>query len=61
MTPFPWNETMQFGFGVLRLSSKDFWLMTPREIFAAYLAFQPNKATPISRARLDNLMQNFPD
>ncbi len=61
MTPFPWDEVMQFGFGVLHLSSKDFWSMTPREIFAAYNAFQPQTLAPIEREKLEGLMAQFPD
>lgn len=30
-----WNDWMAFGLGHLRLSSSDFWSMTPRELFAA--------------------------
>ena len=30
MTPFPWSEAMRLGFGVLRLSSREFWGLTPR-------------------------------
>jgi uncharacterized phage protein (TIGR02216 family) len=38
MTPFPWRDAMQLGFGVLRLSSKEFWGLTPRELAAAFEA-----------------------
>jgi uncharacterized phage protein (TIGR02216 family) len=33
--PFPWKAAMAFGFGTLRLSSEDFWRMTPRELASA--------------------------
>ena len=36
MTPFPWDAAMQVGFGVMRLSSRDFWGLTPRELAAAF-------------------------
>ena len=36
MTAFPWNAAMQFGFGVLKLSARDFWALTPRELAAAW-------------------------
>ena len=61
MSPFPWSDAMQFGFGVLRLSSKDFWAMTPRELFAAYMAFQPTHSAPIERETLNDLIRQFPD
>ena len=35
MQPFPWQEAMRVGFGVLRLSPAAFWAMTPRELAAA--------------------------
>ena len=53
--PFPWAEAMQFGFGVLHLSSDAFWRMTPRELAQAI------NATPIARAEFEALMQRFPD
>lgn len=48
---------MQLGIGVLRLSPRDFWLSTPREIAAAFA----DAAAPLGRADLDGLMQRFPD
>ena len=36
MTPFPWSDAMRLGFGVLRLSSQEFWGLTPRELAAAF-------------------------
>ena len=35
---FPWDEAMRFGFGVLRLGSREFWGLTPRERAAAFEA-----------------------
>ncbi len=61
MKPFPFNEAMQFGFGILRLSSKEFWAMTPLELAAAHRAFAPDKAAPIDKKTFDNLMSKFPD
>jgi uncharacterized phage protein (TIGR02216 family) len=34
--PFPWGSVLAFGLGVLRLSPRDFWAMTPRELNAAF-------------------------
>ncbi|MFV0279239.1 MAG: rcc01693 family protein [Rhodoblastus sp.] len=60
---FPWSEAMRFGLGVLRLSSRDFWTMTPREIHAASqgLFGAGPHGEPISREKLDALMRAFPD
>jgi len=56
---FPWAVLMGAGFGLLRLSTHDFWAMTPREICAAF-AEQPGHAA-FSRPRFEQLMQAFPD
>jgi uncharacterized phage protein (TIGR02216 family) len=60
MKPFPWDEAMRFGFGVMHLSSGDFWGLSPRELAAAFTAMSGRSAPP-SRARLDELMGRFPD
>ncbi len=53
---------MGFGFGVLRLSSKDFWAMTPRELAAAYLGLTGRSSeNTISRSSFLDLMSAFPD
>ena len=59
--PFPWDDVMQFGFAVLKLSSHDFWTMTPREIAFAMRAYAPSSNTPLSRSSFDELLTNFPD
>ena len=59
--PFPWAEAMQFGFGVLHLSSDAFWRMTPRELAHAIVAVRGHAALPMARAEFDALMQRFPD
>lgn len=51
---------MRAGFGLLRLSSKDFWAMTPRELSAVLSPVSQSKNSP-SRATLDALMHAFPD
>jgi uncharacterized phage protein (TIGR02216 family) len=61
MTPFPWETAMQIGFGVLRLSPDAFWRMTPRELAAAMTVLRGAMPEMIGRARLDELMQLFPD
>jgi len=61
LRPFPWDEAMQFGFGVLRLSPDAFWRMTPRELAQAVIAVRGAAAAPIDRGGLEQLMQRFPD
>jgi len=61
MKPFPWNQAMQFGFGVLRLSPEAFWRMTPRELAQAVIAVRGGTAPPLDRGELTTLMQRFPD
>jgi uncharacterized phage protein (TIGR02216 family) len=52
---------MQFGFGVLHLSSEAFWKMTPRELAQAIIAVRGPMPWPIERGDLDALMKAFPD
>ncbi|MBM3552721.1 MAG: phage tail assembly chaperone [Alphaproteobacteria bacterium] len=52
---------MAFGLGVLRLSSRDFWSMTPRELFCAAEGVYGKSPGAPSRAALDALMRRFPD
>ncbi len=59
--PFPWAEAMQFGFGVLHLSSEAFWRMTPRELAYAIAAVRGRAPAPIERGDFDALMNAFPD
>lgn len=62
MTPFPWGEAMRFGFGVMRLSSRDFWGLTPRELASAFEALS-GRSCGMAPARdtLASLMSAFPD
>ncbi|WP_433849298.1 phage tail assembly chaperone [Brucella pseudogrignonensis] len=53
---------MRAGFGLLRLSSKDFWAMTPRELGAVLgPVSQSMSMNAPSRVTLDALMHAFPD
>lgn len=63
MTPptFPWRELMAFGLGRLRLSPRDFWTMTPKEIAAAMEGVAGIRATAPDRRTLDILMTRYPD
>jgi uncharacterized phage protein (TIGR02216 family) len=48
------------GLGLLRLSPRDFWAMTPVE-FAAAAGLSRGGALPPTRADLSRLMREFPD
>lgn len=61
MPPFPWNDAMGFGLGVLKLPPDAFWRMTPRELAAAIAAVRGRTAPPLARAALDDLMRRYPD
>ena len=55
---FPWAEFMFAGLGLLRLSPRDFWAASPREIAAAFP--RAGCETP-GREDFEKLMQRFPD
>jgi len=59
--PFPWDEAIGFGLGVLRLPPAQFWVMTPRELAFAIRAARGTVPDPVDRGRLDELMKQFPD
>lgn len=52
---------MALGFGRLRLSSRAFWALTPRELAAALRAFSGPARAPLDQAGLAALMARFPD
>jgi uncharacterized phage protein (TIGR02216 family) len=52
---------MAFGLGVLRLPPKHFWSMTLREMAAAMRGALPDQPERLAKARLDELMQRYPD
>jgi uncharacterized phage protein (TIGR02216 family) len=49
------------GLGLLRLSPRDFWAMTPVEFAAAAGLSRRASALPPTRADLSRLMHEFPD
>jgi len=57
---FPWAEAIGFGLGVLKLSPRDFWAMTPRELAHAIKAVT-GAVVPLQRDDLTNLMARYPD
>jgi uncharacterized phage protein (TIGR02216 family) len=58
--PFPWDVVMHVGFYLLRLSSRDFWALTPVEFLLMTGAARPREMAA-GRAELDALMRAFPD
>lgn len=61
MPAFPWDDVMAIGFGLLRLSPKTFWSMTPIEFERASAALSRGRGMPPARADLAALMRAFPD
>lgn len=61
MKPFPWEQAIGFGIGVLRMPSDQFWRMTPRELAYAVAAVHGPAREPLDRTSLDQLMRRFPD
>jgi uncharacterized phage protein (TIGR02216 family) len=62
--PVDWPGLMRLGLGSLRLSSQEFWSMTPGELRLALegAGILPVAAAgPMGRRRLAELMANFPD
>jgi uncharacterized phage protein (TIGR02216 family) len=60
VSPFPWQQAIGFGLGVLRLSPEQFWRMTPRELAYAIEAVR-GRVAPLDRRGLADLMKRFPD
>jgi uncharacterized phage protein (TIGR02216 family) len=59
--PFPWEQAIGFGLGILRLSPDVFWRMTPRELAYAIEAVAGTRPRPMDRDRFTDLMKRFPD
>ncbi|MGL4813332.1 MAG: phage tail assembly chaperone [Beijerinckiaceae bacterium] len=60
-SPFDWDGVMAFGFGVLRLSPKDFWALSLDEIAAAWRSIFGSAHALPTRDAIAALMQQFPD
>lgn len=52
---------MATAFGLLRLSPKDFWSMTPREMERAMSALGGDRRLAPARSDLADLIKRFPD
>ncbi len=52
---------MAMGFGLLRLSPREFWSMTPREMERAMSVLPGTRTGAPGRGDLTELMKRFPD
>ena len=52
---------MALGLAQWHLPPDAFWRLTPREIAGAVAGQTGNRASPLSRARLSDLLQLYPD
>ena len=59
--PFPGGRRWPSVSGGCRLSSRDFWAMTPRELAAAVEGIVGPIPSPLDRAALDALIARYPD
>ena len=60
--PFPWDDAMALGLGVLRWNPTEFWRATPRELIAAWHALSGKReSAPAGHGDLERLMAAFPD
>ncbi|WP_377287799.1 rcc01693 family protein [Rhizobium sp. SG2393] len=57
---FPWGLALHHGFCLSRLSPRDFWAMTPRELAASMGACRPH-GEALPRGALSAMMAAFPD
>lgn len=59
---FPWDDLIGLGLGLLRLSPRDFWSMTPREMAHVLRSLGLDGAAgPPGRRSLEALMALYPD
>ncbi|WP_323782703.1 rcc01693 family protein [Thalassovita sp.] len=59
MTRFNWPVLMRAGVRGLGLTPGEFWALTPAEL--ALMLGHGSGAAPLDRARLDELLQAYPD
>jgi uncharacterized phage protein (TIGR02216 family) len=60
VSAFPWDEAAQFAFGRLKLSPREFWRTTPKELAMASNAMS-RRTQPIKPEDFQSLMKAFPD
>lgn len=60
--PFPWDEAIGFGLGILRLAPAALWALSPRELaLAARMLRGGSSDQAMDRAALDALLARYPD
>lgn len=59
MSRIDWAPLVRLGLGQLRLAPDTFWALTPAELLA--MAGVEGGAQPMSRARMAELLAQFPD
>jgi uncharacterized phage protein (TIGR02216 family) len=59
MTGLDWPGLIRAGLGRLRLTPGEFWRLTPAEL--ALMLGDPAAASPLNRARLEELARTWPD
>lgn len=59
--PFPWEDVMEFGFGVMKLSSQSFWSLSLPELEAAMRCHLPANGNVPRREELLQMMKDCPD
>ena len=58
---FPWDDVIALGLGLLRLSSRDFWAMTPMELAHVVRARSGRIVAAPERSAVETLRKLFPD
>lgn len=60
MSQFDWPGLLRLGLGSLKLRPDEFWALTPVELLLM-LGAEPGGDAPLGRARLEELVREFPD
>jgi len=61
MSGFPWVKAAKIGFGLLHLSPKQFWQLTPRELVLIVNAFEDDTSQTLDRSAFEQMASKFPD
>lgn len=60
MSQFDWPGLLRLGLGALKLRPEEFWALTPVELLLL-LGVEAGGDAPLGRARLEELVREFPD